>query len=706
MGKKRGYVLTRLGNFAKGVVEKLSPRKKRKTDEKENNASDVFLASDSMPRRHPLTYTGFFYAQAPSGPPVSAPDQTFHVFSLPPPPPRRRATVEEVPDEDDISILAGRAGPLDSDDEDDAADELQAEMARATSPRQSRPDEVPPCPGASTSTSALDSALDSEKPLPDGKLREAPSISIASAALKDLPAVSLGKGVYWSRQVRVLARGFIADRTVLPLNPYGYWTTSMLVDEELNSDITLYLQELGKDITAHKLTEFLARPDVMQKHGISKKISVRTAERYLQELGYRQCFCDSWMHPKKGQYADGHERPDVIAYRKDRFLPAWRKIRVRMDAWSKDNLPFFGPDVEGRRIVVWFHDESIFYAHDRRRKTWYHKDAPAKPYSKGEGASLMIADFVSSKYGWLRSPDGTRSARVVMFPGKNKDGYFTNAEIRDQVYSSSGAYCKQKIRMADTDGKPQELYFPDGHAQAGHFKGLLVLLEERGIDTAGGERGNPAPLSLSIHSVRFWSAGMEDLDNYVIPHVTGPTLPASHIGEGDASQQVMGYIQACKISCQQPQNPFFAAASILYFGLCYVWVSIMLGYRGSIELVGLQNGLPVASKSIFFAVANLDGHVTLCHGLRKGVGGICLTPTLPYVEIPISEGEKSVIPRASIWPETAPNYPGFRSQRWSDLIGRATDSVDPGNGGVAALGMTDFSGYTFSRDPYLIGTRN
>ncbi|KAJ7435717.1 hypothetical protein B0H11DRAFT_1674264, partial [Mycena galericulata] len=444
--------------------------------------------------------------------------------------------------------------------------------------------------------------LDSEKPLPDGKLREAPSISIASAALKDLrellrphrpsgkghvdpeldsftrirmesmqtllnfytsplsktygfwaasslqAAVSLGKGVYWSRQVRVLARGFIADRTVLPLNPYGYWTTSMLVDEELNSDITLYLQELGKDITAHKLTEFLARPDVMQKHGISKKISVRTAERCLQELGYRQRFCDSWMHPKKGQYADGHERPDVIAYRKDRFLPAWRKIRVRMDAWSKDNLPFFGPDVEGRRIVVWFHDESIFYAHDRRRKTWYHKDAPAKPYSKGEGASLMIADFVSSKYGWLRSPDGTRSARVVMFPGKNKDGYFTNAEIRNQadvamdilnqfypdedhvfvydnatthlkrpegslsatkmpkgpsanffvevnlrdengaqVYSSSGAYCKQKIRMADTefDGKPQELYFPDGHAQAGHFKGMLVLLEERGIDTAG-----------------------------------------------------------------------------------------------------------------------------------------------------------------------------------------------------------------------------
>ncbi|KAJ7132033.1 hypothetical protein C8R44DRAFT_612585, partial [Mycena epipterygia] len=297
-------------------------------------------------------------------------------------------------------------------------------------------------------------------PLPSGKLQEAPSVSAASAALNDLrallcphrksgkghidpgidvfvrlrmetmqsmlnfytsplsktvrfwaasslqAAVSLGRGTYCSRQLRIMVRQFIADRTVLPLNPYGYWTTSMLVDEDLNAGINLHLQELGKDITAQKLVEYLARPDIMQKHGITRRISIRTAERYLKELGFR------WMHPKKGQYADGHERPDVVAYRQNKFLPAWSKIRVRMDSWSHDNLPEIGPNLPGRRVVVWFHDESIFYAHDRRRKTWYHKDAPAKPYAKGEGASLMVADFVSSRYGWLRSPESTRSARV------------------------------------------------------------------------------------------------------------------------------------------------------------------------------------------------------------------------------------------------------------------------------------------------------
>ncbi|THU75606.1 hypothetical protein K435DRAFT_585665, partial [Dendrothele bispora CBS 962.96] len=57
-------------------------------------------------------------------------------------------------------------------------------------------------------------------------------------------------------------------------------------------------------------------------------------------------------------------------------------------------------------VILWFHDESIFYAHDRRRNNWYHKDGPCKPYKKGDGHSLMVADFVSADFGWLRSPDG------------------------------------------------------------------------------------------------------------------------------------------------------------------------------------------------------------------------------------------------------------------------------------------------------------
>jgi transposase len=289
------------------------------------------------------------------------------------------------------------------------------------------------------------------------------------------------------------------------------------------------------------VVEFLARPDIKEKHGITKNISQSTARRYLKTLGYR------FMAPRKGQYADGHEREDVVWYRDHRFLPAWHEIQDRMHTWTKDNLPEV-VTTNGKRVIVWFHDEVIFYAHDRRKKAWYHKDAAPKPYVKGEGASLMIADFVSADFGWLQSPDRGKNARRVMKPGKNRDGYFTSEDITEQAnaamdiltehypeyehifvydnapshlkrpegsvtarnmpkytpkpgtnwgievskrdvngnleYNTDGSIKKHKIPMQDsmlTDGTVQPLYFPEGHERAGVFKGMAVILEERGF---------------------------------------------------------------------------------------------------------------------------------------------------------------------------------------------------------------------------------
>ncbi|KIL55567.1 hypothetical protein M378DRAFT_188659 [Amanita muscaria Koide BX008] len=341
-----------------------------------------------------------------------------------------------------------------------------------------------------------------------------------------------------------LSKQFILDCTVLPINPYGNWNESMLADEDIASDIKLYLQELGKDISAKKLVEFLERPDVKDRHSITKSISERTACRYLRTLDYR------FTMPKKGQYADGHKRADVVWYRERRFLPAWKEIQDRMYSWTKENLlEVANSNLQSRRVIVWFHDESIFYAHDRRKKGCHY--APAKPYAKGEGASLMVADFVSADFGWLRSPDGTKDARRVMRPGKNRDGYFTSEDIEKQaqeamdvlaefypnydhyfiydnapshlkrpdgsitartmpkftlkpgtnwgievlkhdgagnlVRNADGSFAKEKIQMSDTvllDGTVQSLYYPAGHERAGVFKGMAVILEERGYTNA------------------------------------------------------------------------------------------------------------------------------------------------------------------------------------------------------------------------------
>ncbi|KAJ7046257.1 hypothetical protein C8F04DRAFT_939352, partial [Mycena alexandri] len=130
-----------------------------------------------------------------------------------------------------------------------------------------------------------------------------------------LSALGLGRGKHCARVLCTLARQWILTREVLDLNPYGEWNESMLSDEDLANDVRLHLQSLGKEITAEKLVDYLNSPEVRVEHGIDKPISLTTARRYLDELGYR------FKSPKKGQYVDGHERPDVVYYRDHVYLP-------------------------------------------------------------------------------------------------------------------------------------------------------------------------------------------------------------------------------------------------------------------------------------------------------------------------------------------------------------------------------------------------
>ncbi|KAJ7933624.1 hypothetical protein B0H13DRAFT_1592199, partial [Mycena leptocephala] len=112
-------------------------------------------------------------------------------------------------------------------------------------------------------------------------------------------------------------------------------------------DINLYLQEIGNDITAEKLVPYLGRPEVMEKHGITKTITVHTARRYLKLLGYR------YTMPQKGQYRDKV------------YIPVIKKLEARMHRWSTDGLPEFGPHLPSKRVITWHHDECVFYAHNR-----------------------------------------------------------------------------------------------------------------------------------------------------------------------------------------------------------------------------------------------------------------------------------------------------------------------------------------------------
>lgn len=398
-------------------------------------SDDVFLATspnvEILPPGHfPAPYGSYFYQNAPTDAPTGPPEQFYHEYSLPPPPnasENHRATVQEVPDEDDVSYLASKStdslNSLDSHGSETSDDHTEDPATFATA--------VAADPAAQDAFACVYDPFTAP-----GKLREAPTIPSAGAAVKDLTAalrgksrgvsggykdpkydpfvrirlegmriflnlytnsqsktyghwgasalqaaIGMGRGTHCMRSLCQLAWQYIHDRKLLLVNPYGDWKESLLADKDLAVDINLYLQEIGNDITAKKVVKFLAWLEVMEKHGITKTITVRTAHRYLNMLGYR------YSQPKKGTYMDGHERPDVVYERDNVYIPAIKKLKAHQHHWDIDNLPEYSPHLPGKRVIVWHHDESIFYAHDRKRKNWYHKDS-SKLHKKGDGHSL------------------------------------------------------------------------------------------------------------------------------------------------------------------------------------------------------------------------------------------------------------------------------------------------------------------------------
>ena len=356
-------------------------------------------------------------------------------------------------------------------------------------------------------------------------------------------AIATGRPTdHQERRLREEAKKFIFTHKV-PKSPFGASNISIIdADEELAQEINLYLQEKGKYVKANDIAEYLKKPEVQSRWNLKKTISKATCERWMKKLGYR------WVKKHRGQYVDGHEREDVVKYRQDVFLPAWYDHESRMRSWDNDGneIPPKLPPAT-RVIIPWFHDESIFYAHDRREPQWVRNDASPVPYAKGERPSMLDAEFFSPDYGYCRSHDGKKSARVIFKPGKNRDGYFDSEDFIKQVntcmdileadypdeehllifdnatihtkrqddalsarkmpkfppkegnnwgievtqrgpdgkviYGPNGKPAKIKIRMEDAhfrDGTPQRLYFEAPHPLAGTFKGMAIILEERG----------------------------------------------------------------------------------------------------------------------------------------------------------------------------------------------------------------------------------
>jgi hypothetical protein len=150
----------------------------------------------------------------------------------------------------------------------------------------------------------------------------------------------------------------------------------------------------------------------MQERLGTKKytISIRTARRWLKKLDWR------YGRKRSGMYIDGHEREDVVAYR-SAFIDRWKSYEKRMVMYDNDGkeLPrpagFEVAQIGRFRLIPITHDESTFHGNDRRNNYWIHVSDEKKPQPKGEGASIMVSDFLTSE--WGRLVDGDEYVSIV-----------------------------------------------------------------------------------------------------------------------------------------------------------------------------------------------------------------------------------------------------------------------------------------------------
>ena len=223
-----------------------------------------------------------------------------------------------------------------------------------------------------------------------------------------LVAKTQGHGIMHARNIRQWILSFLRDGQ-LPHHRLTQARWSVLQDEDIAQDLQLQLTQRAKNqyIKAADVVEIIASPEIQEKFAqigvVKPSISERTAQRWLWKMRWR------YRALRHGMYADGHEREDVVAYRKA-FADRWMEYEKRFHIWDDQGnlmpLPKGFPVQGGRfHLVLITHDESTFYQNDQRKTRWAHDSQGATPRPKGEGQSIMVSDFLTTEWGRLRDGD-------------------------------------------------------------------------------------------------------------------------------------------------------------------------------------------------------------------------------------------------------------------------------------------------------------
>ena len=269
-------------------------------------------------------------------------------------------------------------------------------------------------------------------------------------------AEAQGFAAKWGgRQVRAWAETW-TNRGELPVSQKGRHVKifTLLSDPEIRAELRSYVRSNKWAIDPAKLADFTAQkmvPTVAKTYGtdLMKNEVPKGLKRYLElELfprihmkvarGVSLCTARRWLHRegfrftehRKSLYFDGHERPDVVEYRQNIFIPQMKEHCRRIVEYvvgdvvkEKEKL---AENYIERRLVLVSHDESTTQANDGKKKSWVHENEHALK-KKGVGRGIHQSDVICSTVGWLKA------ASQSLEYGKNYEGYWNGELFVKQV---------------------------------------------------------------------------------------------------------------------------------------------------------------------------------------------------------------------------------------------------------------------------------
>ncbi len=142
---------------------------------------------------------------------------------------------------------------------------------------------------------------------------------------------------------------------------------SLLNDEDFKEDCQAWLRQQKPELRSpENLKRYIEETLFLKLVSHIKKdtISEKTCRNYMHLWGYK------YDERKKGVYYDGHERPDVVKYRKE-WLEKMFEYQKYMKVFDGDMLDVVLETQlkpEEKELVQVMHNECHFYANDGQQK--------------------------------------------------------------------------------------------------------------------------------------------------------------------------------------------------------------------------------------------------------------------------------------------------------------------------------------------------